>query len=61
MDITLIRLCWAEIAINGALIIANIAIHLKARRLLDRADAIYREALAYRKQAEQALDDAQHR
>ena len=61
MDITLIRLCWAEIAINFALIVANIAIHIRARRLLDSADAIYREALAYRKQAEQALDDAQHR
>jgi len=53
-----IRLMWAEIIINGALILANIATHMRARRLLKSADDIFREAMAYRRQAEQALEDA---
>lgn len=53
-----IRLLWAEIIINGALILANIATHMRARRLLKSADDMFREAMAYRRQAEQALEDA---
>lgn len=59
MDITLLRLLWAEIAINGALIIANVAIHLKARRLLKSADRFWRDAIACREQAQKALEAAE--
>lgn len=59
MDITLLRFLWAEIIINGALIVANIATHIKARQLLKSADDIFREAMAYRRQAEKILEEAQ--
>lgn len=54
-----IRLMWAEIIINGALLIANLAMHIRARRILKVADAIWREAIAYRAQAEKILEEAQ--
>lgn len=53
-----LRLMWAEIIINGALMIANLAMHIHARRILKEADAIWREAIAYRAQAEKILEDA---
>lgn len=60
-DIMLLRLMWTEILINGALIIANISLHIRARRLLKSADEIWREAIAYRQQAQALLDDASRR
>lgn len=59
MDITLLRLLWAEIAINSALMIANLAIHLKARRRLRSADRFWQDAIACREQAQRALDAAE--
>lgn len=61
MDITLLRLLWAEIAINGALMIANVAIHMKARRLLKSADHFWRDAIACRNEAARILEDAKQR
>ena len=58
MDITMMQIAAAEVAINFALIVANISTHIRARRLLNSADAIYREAIAYRTQAERILEDA---
>ena len=61
MDITLLRFLWAEIIINGALIVANIATHIKARQLLKSADALWREAMIDRGHAARILEDAQRR
>lgn len=55
------RMAWAEIAINFALILANISIHLRARRLLKDADLIYQDAMAHRREAEKILEDAKLR
>ena len=56
-----LRLMWAEIIINGALIVANIATHIKARRLLKSADALWREAMIDRGHAARILEDARRR
>ena len=58
MDITMMQIAAAEVAINFALIVANISTHIRAKRLLKSADEIWREAIAYRTQAEQILEDA---
>ena len=52
------RLMMLELAINFALIIANISIHIRARRLLKSADEIYQEALSYLRQTEDMYEQA---